>query len=1554
MTGRRLATLIAALILCARPSGARGDDGVRWEAHPVAFPVAPDNVRPRAPEVPSATPTRQGVVTVAPGAAAAFHLPPLALVRVRAAGLVQIARLSGGGGRARLPVPGLPVEPGVRYLVEPPSGGGTWLITADRPTAVRVEAPVVLRGRLRWEQARADLRAWIDRGGPLPELPVAPGVTRLALELRAQAAVGAVLARRDPALAGAVRGWRAAAAMIALEVVRPRTGWAERGDAVAIARGAEPRELRGYRRMERDRVAEVALDGPGVLELDVRALGLTADTRRTITVEVESGGRPIASRSEETGPGSADGAPSAAFPRPVPLPLGASSRVALALPLYLGHHRYRVRVAGAPAAVRAKVWRHRSRLGAVVRGGDGAGDLARRARRALAGHRGAAADTLRALLDQLDGAAVPGPNDPVARAMAAAAGDPARRVAVALALDDSAAPRSAGVGLCELGWRRAPVDGAVRAACLERWFRRARWSRVAPAPPTTSAPPPPAETWIDRSPSVGGSLALVPAGASTVVAPASPLESSRPAVLRLYVVAPADRRAPIGLAVDGHRFAALPMDDVEVLDLAVAPGPHALSLATADGIDVLSALPVIGAAAAPGRSLRRRRYVLAAGVRYELPDPGNPSPIRVELRPPAGTAPRVVTVRFDVGPPRRIDLRPGPRDAELRPVGGAPALAAGADVVLWAPPGARSLTIDGGDDLFAAVYVRRDGGVGSDEADAPPPLVPAAAPGSGDPLADVAALSRQLAAEPGDVTHLVARADRLLELGAPGWARHDLVRARAAAHTAAEAAAVDDLALRIDGWLDPAHLPVPAAPLAGPTPLSAGLTALGDRPSELARWVRVARGIDRPTAAAPAWVRARVAERDGDGAAAAAILAHAYVAGAPPAVGLEALRALVPVLERADATASARAPLAYAIAAEVRRTVDHPIARRAAVLAARASGWQAVTGADDSAGFERLYVPRDEARSEPLALVAALVAAPWPAAAGPVITGGHAAAWRVDLERPVAVAPELWCAAIRTRPDGAEPPCRVTVRVDDAAGAEVTVAPRQRLRLDPIALAPGRHQVEVALASTRASALAVRFTTERPLGGAEDGDRRRVRALVATADHPLRLTAAGPGALALAVRRRGAAATRVALTVRDPGGGVVARSIALPSAADPAVLGDAARGLEVGGRVALVLPLVAAGGHVVELRPDRGAVLVTASVRVPAPAEPPESLAWQRRLQSQPPSPSWPYLVDVVPIDAPLLSAAERAWLSRTGGHPPMTLTALAGVGRDDADVVGLETGAGLTRGELRLELRKRARRSLWLGGGLRSRIFSGSQPSIGGDVGADWRGPAGWRAAVDGRAQSQAVDGGDRLWGLRGRARGGVRLDLSPDLWLVPSLVYTQRHYSGAPADPTGVDPLVWNAYGALHDRALDAQARLRWRPLQDAAATASLFAVSNRDLRTVDHTGVALGVDGVVTGLPLGPATWHLGYAPNLRLADTDRSRSYLRHDLGARLRLAAWTGRRGRIAVELSDQLYLSAIAPVRNAFSVAIRYDLTSGRGLTDFSPSELVYRDFEEERVWEPR
>ncbi len=1554
MSQWRLATFAASILVAWSPL-ARADDGVRWEAHPVAFPVAPEQVRPRAPEVPAGTPTRTGPVTVAPGAAAAFHLPPLSLVRVRASGPVHLFRISGGGGRAVLEVPGRPVDPGTRYLVQPVAGGGTWMITADQPTRVRVEAPLVLRGRLRWEQARADLLAWIDRGGPLPELPVAPGISRLALELRAQAAVGADLVRRDAALAGAVRAWRAAAAVIALEVVRPRTGWAERGEAVSLGAGDPLRELPGYRAVAADREAALELSGPGVLEVDLRALGLRAGERRVVTVEVSSGGTTIARRGGETGPATIDSAPAAAFPRLRPRPLGAGQKLSLALPLYLGRHRYRVRVAGAPAAVRAHVWRRRPRLGEAAGGSGDPDALAQRARAALSGRRGPAARVLRGLVDQLGGAA-PAADDPVARAIAAATGDPAERVAAAVATFDPETPRSAGVGLCELGWRRAPVDGAVRDSCLERWFGQSRWSRVAPAPPATAAPPPQASTWIDRSPSPGGRLALLPAGRSTVVAPVSPLEPARPAVLRLYLVAAADRRAPIGLSIDGRRFAALPMDDAEVVDVAVTPGPHALALAAPAGVDVLSALPVSGADAGPGRgrSLRRRRYLPAAGVRYALPDAGNPSPIRVELRPPAGAAARAVTVRFDVGRPRRIALVPGPRDRDLRPMGGAPALAAGADVVLWPPPGARSLTIDGGDDLFAAVYVRRDGAAGSDDADEPPPLVPAAAPGSGDPLADVAALSRELVAHPGDTGRLIARADRLLELGEPGWARHDLVRARAAARAAADRAATSALELRIDGWLDPAHLPVPSAPLTGPTPLSAGLVALGDRPTELARWVRVARGIDRPPADAPAWVRARVAERDGDGEEAAAILARAYLPGAPPAIGLDALRALVPVLERADATASARAPLAYAIAAEVRRAVDHPIARRAAVLAARASRWQAVAGADDSAGFERLYVPRDEARSEPLALVAALVAAPWPDRDGSIVTGGRAAAWRVDLSRPVTVTPELWCAAIRTRPDGAERPCKVDVRVDDRAGPEVDVAPRQRLRLDAIALGAGRHQVEVALSPTRASALAVRFVADRSLGGAEDRDRRRVRALVATADHPLRLTAAGPGALRLVARRRGAGATRLSIVVRGPGGAAVSRSMALPADADPSVLGDAPRNLEVGREVDLVLPLVAAGGHVVELRPDHGAVLVTASVRVPAPAEPPESLAWQRATAAPPPSPSWPYLVDVAPIDAPLLSAAERAWLLGRGGHPPLTLTAIAGVGRDDADTVGLENGASITRGQLRLQLRRRARPSLWLGAGLRARAFAGGQSSLGGEVGADWRGANGLRAAVDGRAQSQVVDGGNRIWGLRGRLRAGVRVGLSPDLWLVPTLAYTQRDYRGSPIDQNGVDPLVWNSYGVTHDRAAELSARLRWRPLQDAAATASLFAVANRGLRSVDHTGVALGVDGVISRLPLGPATWHLGYAPNLRLADADRPRRYLRHDLSARLRLAAWTGRRGRFAIELSDQLYLSSIAPARNALSVAIRYDLTSGRGLADFSPAEVAYRDFEQERLWEPR
>src|SRR5262249_15061899 len=342
-----------ALILVAAP--AWGERGLVFAPQPVRFPVAPDAVRPTPPFVPAAVPEASGEVTVGPGRGAALWVGALGVGRGRGepGARRRFARVLGpgaggtnAGARALLDEPGVAAAPGVWYLTQPPGRGDVWLVDAKEATPVTVERPVVRRGRLVWNDALDEVLAWVDSDGDPPELPLVDGSAAARLNLVAERDLGRALVKLDPKLAGAVRAWRKASALSALQPLRPLNqsfffvtpvddDIPGLGDDVPLSAGDDDLDRllneRPYRRLAGAATqAKLDLEGPGVLRVEARAfLGKQIATRPPVALAVRAEGELMGRALSDSGPARAPATvePGPAFPSFAPLVTGGGDWV---------------------------------------------------------------------------------------------------------------------------------------------------------------------------------------------------------------------------------------------------------------------------------------------------------------------------------------------------------------------------------------------------------------------------------------------------------------------------------------------------------------------------------------------------------------------------------------------------------------------------------------------------------------------------------------------------------------------------------------------------------------------------------------------------------------------------------------------------------------------------------------------------------------------------------------------------------------------------------------------------------------------------------------------------------------------------------------------------------------------------------------------------------------------------------------------------------------------------------------------------------------------------
>lgn len=428
--------LVAGILALPRASAGLG---VVWETQAVRYPARPADLMPEPPYVPAAVPEVRAEVEVGPGKAAAIWLDSAEILRVRALSHtdepLRFGRLAGTNTtRTVLDEPGvwpyMSSERDTWYLVQPPGASSLWYVWARVPTRVVVERPVTRTGRLIWEVVRDDVLAWIDHGGPMPEIPVAPDSDACEVTLRTDEAIAHALIRAyptSPEVAAALAEWRKASALIALDAVRPvlrpymvRTRidgtWPGLGRAITLHKGADDSEVvsrEPYYPVEASNATwEFSAEGPGILAIEARAR-IDAppgdEPEDELRLELASGGAVLAFERGPKAPAMVGTRPRAhlAVPSEVPLMAG-SSRVSLkrqlVVPLLAGTHRYRFKLTGGPALIRADIMRRQARLLETLQGQSAPEDFIRRAEEHLAGmgeaHAPAAA-LIRVLLDEM-------------------------------------------------------------------------------------------------------------------------------------------------------------------------------------------------------------------------------------------------------------------------------------------------------------------------------------------------------------------------------------------------------------------------------------------------------------------------------------------------------------------------------------------------------------------------------------------------------------------------------------------------------------------------------------------------------------------------------------------------------------------------------------------------------------------------------------------------------------------------------------------------------------------------------------------------------------------------------------------------------------------------------------------------------------------------------------------------------------------------------------------------------------------------------------------------
>ncbi len=1077
-------------------------------------------------------------------------------------------------------------------------------------------------------------------------------------------------------------------------------------------------------------------------------------------------------------------------------------------------------------------------------------------------------------------------------------GGPSRPEAAALATraalrdtgrDDWAA-RARLAWQAEVGWLPLAVLGAPDV--------RVEWAAPVPEPGTSSAlcdaGGAGALRWTRLAPGTRELRAVTPAGMTHAVVHVR-AETHQPL-------------GPGGLRIDG---VAVPVHaSIGATSIvAVAAGAHTWTLAPGAG-RLLVRLP--REAAAPCDELRRmERWFLATGeVSVDVP-PGRVETVaRVTVRR-AGESTAEGPLRLDVGgvtsEVRRIDEDEVAVEVPVRTTAGA-------------------LRITPSSPVWIRVEVRGR----AERGPVLPPALPTA-PDEATSLAAVRAATRALAAATDEAGRKAARRARAEALSGLGFRRLASIDVEPRAEALP---AEGPLALEVDPAGDVLARRLPAgAPGVVPLNVAAQIAELPP-PSDLVALAPVVERLEGGDAAGAAARIAGVPEptRPDESTLLRALVTERALVWEPAsrAYGRLALEADQPVA--AARAALAYADLAIATASPDTALIGYLFAKRAerggadarAAMGRLEPAVQFVRP-DTAAAAGHAWVEREGENARGAASLVARVRRAYLDAPDDamVLEGDEQLVLRIEPATPTRLVVEHACALLEPAPpSGAS--CRVDVAIDGQA--RVCEGPRDACAVEVPA---GKHRVDVALAAPieRMGWVRARWGKLGPVQ-----PRSAARWLEADAARPVTLDFAGPTLVRIEARGRADEAGRLDVRVD----GATAATLELDAPPDPsAVRRDVADGAERAVRGEQVIEVIVEelGVHRLEIR-SQGRALVRPSFavgrglpRVPSVPRPaPGRSVFGDPIEPPPPAPA--VGEDVVP--------------------GPFTLSAQASLVLERAQDFELAADDAGRHLELAVTARRRFFDGLlFTRAGVLARARTGL-PTFGANGRLDFNPPLGTavpHAFVEGMIHAQEGPALD----VAGRLRAGAwwQIEPMPGVNLVPTFGVD---LSGAPVaevarfgDLARLDPDVYVRYDAARPVTLFGTFLASYRPTMDAVlrvrgGARTLGVEGMRDVYVYPSIDVA-------PGRGISPALT-LGYTFGYHFASGSISEPFVSH----RADLTAYFWR----WVQASHRVSASATAIVQagTAFGddpdlslvFGLSYDFTAGRGMSDFGPLEMQFRE----------
>jgi hypothetical protein len=690
----------------------------------------------------------------------------------------------------------------------------------------------------------------------------------------------------------------------------------------------------------------------------------------------------------------------------------------------------------------------------------------------------------------------------------------------------------------------------------------------------------------------------------------------------------------------------------------------------------------------------------------------------------------------------------------------------------------------------------------------------------------------------------------------------------------------------------------------------------------------------------------------------------------PIAVGLASVAPLLAHLDNPHSDAS-EAGLAFGLAHELEPAYGHATVRRLAFVAALRSAWNRVDHSENNAGFERLELPIADLRPTPEAEIHdALLVAPWPAHEAEQLGSDRKGVVSWDAS-PGTVIAELWCRALR--PDLAPNRLAGTAKLHlrlRSEGRDRSVVERELELRDaelgqvelPIARA-GRHQLEVTLDPDPIWRCSWRNQTQTRGDDAELLDtHHRAQWWTAAPKRGVELIVLGPASVELEVRGvAGSEATTVLasierLDVEDTLPPELSRfddgRLALASEVEPAMITERRRHFDVTQATAHTLLLTEPVPHRIRLVTDQGRALVRARLRRDRGELPPPARVSIHELRAPDQLP--PEQQDFR-IFSPGVAILARDTI------PPI---------RNRVGTLELNTTVGLDQlGEVD-DLRPRLgllasvawRRALvdellWLALGAEARLREQTAPAGGGSLRlVAILPPLGVRTGAELEALAQVFDGraesSVRLYGFADRPTW-----LGPHVQLRPGLTVGWRWQSLDPdrvaAATTELEPhpRIYQRYIHDHPVLLQPELELRVYPFSDMVVWTEGQVIPNSDIQSLDHVNVEVGTAGIARRPRPWVPSWGLSYQVSPRFADRDRETAFIRHRIETELGLGVWVRDSARVAFGVTNQLFVSSVAPVRNVIELWLRIDASFGRRMRDHGPREQWFREPWAPRAW---